>query len=78
MYVISLLPRSWQSHLEIGKIIAKQFKVNKIFIGVVPAILFLVMLIKGKGNQMTNKPETKLQDLNEQPCLDEPLALAAE
>lgn len=49
IYITSLLPSSWQSHLEIGKIIAEQFKVNMIFIGVVPAILFLVMLIKGKG-----------------------------
>ena len=49
IYITSLLPSSWQSHLEIGKIVAEQFKVNMIFIGVIPAILFLVMLIKGKG-----------------------------
>lgn len=49
MYAASLLPRSWQSHLEFGKIVAEQFKVNLIFIGVIPAILFIVMLIRGRG-----------------------------
>lgn len=52
IFITSLLPSSWQSHLEIGKIVAEQFMVNKIFIGVIPAILFLVMLIKGQGKQV--------------------------
>lgn len=51
IYVTSLLPSSWQSHLEIGTIVADQFMVNPIFIGVIPAILFLVMLIKGQAKQ---------------------------
>ncbi|TFE27247.1 hypothetical protein E2980_10140 [Cohnella luojiensis] len=49
MYAASFLPRSWQSHLEMGKIIAEQFKANMIFIGVIPTILFIVMLIRGRG-----------------------------
>ncbi|WP_372662239.1 endospore germination permease [Cohnella sp.] len=48
MYAASFLPRSWQSHLEFGKIVADQFKVNLIFIGVIPFILFIVMLIRGR------------------------------
>ncbi|MBD0383525.1 GerAB/ArcD/ProY family transporter [Paenibacillus sedimenti] len=48
IYITSLLPRSWQSHLEIGDIIADQFHVNKIFIGIIPAVLFFVMLIRGR------------------------------
>lgn len=51
IYITSLLPSSWQSHLEIGKIVAEQFMVNKIFIAVIPAILFLVMLFKRQGNK---------------------------
>ncbi|MDQ0900621.1 MULTISPECIES: GerAB/ArcD/ProY family transporter [unclassified Paenibacillus] len=52
IYITSLLPSSWQLHLEIGKIVGEQFMLNKIFIGVIPAILFLVMLIKGQGKQI--------------------------
>lgn len=48
IYVVSFVPRSWQAHLEIGTIVAEQFKVNVIFIGVIPAILFIVMLIRGR------------------------------
>jgi spore germination protein KB len=51
IYITSLLPSSWQSHLEIGKIVAEQFMVNKIFIGVIPALLFLVMMFKRQGNK---------------------------
>lgn len=51
IYVISFLPRSWQSHLEIGKIVADQFMINKIFIGIIPALLLTVMLVKGGGNK---------------------------
>ncbi|CAN7375599.1 GerAB/ArcD/ProY family transporter [Paenibacillus sp. LjRoot153] len=51
IYITALLPTSWQSHLEIGRIVANQFMVNKIFIGIIPSILFLVMLMKGRGNK---------------------------
>ncbi len=48
MYAASFLPRSWQSHLEFGKIVAEQYKVNMIFIAVIPFILYMVMLIRGR------------------------------
>ncbi|QYR22370.1 spore germination protein [Paenibacillus sp. sptzw28] len=51
IYFTAFLPPNWQRHLEIGDIVSKQFMVNPIYIEIIPAILFIVMLIRGDGNK---------------------------
>ncbi|MEV5027977.1 GerAB/ArcD/ProY family transporter [Paenibacillus sp. LPE1-1-1.1] len=46
IYFTTLLPTSWQSHLEIGHYVADNLHVNKIFIAIIPVILYIIMLFK--------------------------------
>jgi len=48
IYAAALLPRSWQEHLATGELVAIQYKLNPIALGVVPILLLAVMLIKGR------------------------------
>lgn len=50
IYFTSLLPTSWQSHLEIGHYIAENLHINKIFIAIIPAFLYVIMLFKQSKN----------------------------
>lgn len=50
IYFTALLPTSWQSHLEIGHYIAENLHINKIFIAIIPAILYIFMLFKQRKN----------------------------
>ncbi|KRE44872.1 GerAB/ArcD/ProY family transporter [Paenibacillus sp. Soil522] len=46
IYITSLLPTSWQSHLEFGHFITDQLHINKVFIAIIPALLYMIMMIK--------------------------------
>ena len=46
IYITSLLPSSWQSHLEIGHYVADRLHINQVFIAIIPALLYMMMLIK--------------------------------
>ncbi|WP_309118119.1 GerAB/ArcD/ProY family transporter [Paenibacillus sp.] len=47
IYAAALLPRSWQAHLETGDLIAVKYMLNPIMLGIVPALLLVVMWIRG-------------------------------
>lgn len=51
VYSTTFLPPSWQSHLKVGELVGVKFMMNPILIGMIPAFLFIVMLIRGKANK---------------------------
>lgn len=53
IYSTAFIPSSWQSHLEVGELVADtdKFMMNPIIIGIIPAVLFIVMLIRGQSNK---------------------------
>ncbi|MCA0757635.1 spore germination protein [Paenibacillus sp. N4] len=46
IYATAFLPPSWQAHLEFGETVATRFMMNPIFLGIIPAVLYAVMLLK--------------------------------
>jgi spore germination protein KB len=51
IYSTAFMPQNWQSHLEIGELVAYKFMLNPLLLSVIPALLFIVMLIRGKANK---------------------------
>jgi len=47
LYAASLLPRSWQGHLETGKLVAERYMATPIMLGAFPAMLLVVMVVRG-------------------------------
>ncbi|WP_223066754.1 GerAB/ArcD/ProY family transporter [Paenibacillus caui] len=51
IYLTAFIPPNWQSHLEIGTIVAEKFMLNPILLGIIPGLLFVIMLIRGRGKR---------------------------
>ncbi len=58
IYFASFLEPNWTYHLWLGKIVAYKFMVNPIFILIIPALLFLLMLVKGRVSSSSGRDRT--------------------
>ncbi|WP_029192255.1 GerAB/ArcD/ProY family transporter [Paenibacillus harenae] len=51
VYSTAFIPPNWQSHLELGELVGVNFMMNPILLGMIPAVLFIIMLIRGQANK---------------------------
>jgi spore germination protein KB len=56
IYAAAFIPQNFQQHLAIGRIIARVYRINQIFILVIPLMLYIAMLLRRRKNGLRELP----------------------